>query len=118
MINWFKWLVLSVLTLLLLTALGLYTSLRLSLPALDGNSATYHVTAPTELSRDELGPAIINANDIFDAAYALGFAHAQDRFFQMDLQRRAASGSVSQGVGDIALDVDMKARFHQFEKRD
>ena len=72
MINWFKWLVLSVLTLLLLTALGLYTSLRLSLPALDGNSATYHVNAPTELSRDELGHAIINANDIFDAAYALG----------------------------------------------
>ena len=117
MINWFKWLVLSVLTLLLLTALGLYTSLRLSLPALDGNSATYHVNAPTELSRDELGHAIINANDIFDAAYALGFAHAQDRFFQMDLQRRAASGSLSQWVGDIALDVDKKARFHQFEKR-
>ena len=117
MINWFKWLVLSVLTLLLLTALGLYTSLRLSLPALDGNSATYHVNAPTELSRDELGQAVIIANDIFDAAYALGFAHAQDRFFQMDLQRRAASGSLSQWVGDIALDVDKKARFHQFEKR-
>ena len=117
MINWFKWLVLSVLTLLLLIALGLYTSLRLSLPALDGNSATYHVNAPTELSRDELGQAVIIANDIFDAAYALGFAHAQDRFFQMDLQRRAASGSLSQWVGDIALDVDKKARFHQFEKR-
>ena len=117
MINWFKWLVLSVLTLLLLTALGLYTSLRLSLPALDGNSATYHVNAPTELSRDELGQAVIIANDIFDAAYALGFAHAQDRFFQMDLQRRAASGSLSQWVGDIALDVDKKARFHQFGKR-
>lgn len=117
MINWFKWLVLSVLTLLLIVALGLYLSLRLSLPALDGNSATYHVNAPTELSRDGLGHAVINADDIFDAAYALGFAHAQDRFFQMDLQRRAASGSLSQWVGDVALDIDKKARFHQFEKR-
>lgn len=117
MINWFKWLVLSVLTLLLIAALGLYISLRLSLPALDGNSATYHVNAPTELSRDGLGHAVINAGDIFDAAYALGFAHAQDRFFQMDLQRRAASGSLSQWVGDVALDIDKKARFHQFEKR-
>ncbi|WP_334018462.1 penicillin acylase family protein [Alteromonas sp. S015] len=117
MINWFKWLVLSVLALLFLTVLGLYTSLRMSLPALDGNSATYHVNSPTELSRDQLGHAVIKANDIFDAAYALGFAHAQDRFFQMDLQRRAASGSLSQWVGDIALDVDKKARFHQFEKR-
>jgi penicillin amidase len=98
-------------------ALGLYISLRLSLPALDGNSATYHVNAPTELSRDGLGHAVINADDIFDAAYALGFAHAQDRFFQMDLQRRAASGSLSQWVGDVALDIDKKARFHQFEKR-
>jgi penicillin amidase len=110
-------LVLSVLTLLLIAALGLYISLRLSLPALDGNSATYHVNAPTELSRDGLGHAVINAGDIFDAAYALGFAHAQDRFFQMDLQRRAASGSLSQWVGDVALDIDKKARFHQFEKR-
>ena len=117
MINWFKWLVLSVLALLFLTVLGLYISLRMSLPALDGNSATYHVNAPTELSRDELGQAVIKANDIYDAAYALGFAHAQDRFFQMDLQRRAASGSLSQWVGDIALDIDKKARFHQFEKR-
>ena len=117
MINWFKWLVLSVLTLVIMVALGLYISLRLSLPALDGNSATYHVNAPTELSRDSLGHAVINANDIFDAAYALGFAHAQDRFFQMDLQRRAASGGLSQWVGDIALDIDKKARFHQFEKR-
>ena len=117
MINWFKWLVLSVLTLLLIVALWLYISLRLSLPALDGNSATYHVNAPTELSRDGLGHAVINADDIFDAAYALGFAHAQDRFFQMDLQRRAASGSLSQWVGDVALDIDKKARFHQFEKR-
>ncbi len=117
MINWFKWLVLSVLTLVVIVALGLYISLRLSLPALDGNSATYHVNAPTELSRDSLGHAVINASDIFDAAYALGFAHAQDRFFQMDLQRRAASGSLSQWVGDIALDIDKKARFHQFEKR-
>ena len=117
MINWFKWLVLSVLTLLLIAALGLYISLRLSLPALDGNSATYHVNAPTKLSRDSLGHAVINADDIFDAAYALGFAHAQDRFFQMDLQRRAASGSLSQWVGDVALDIDKKARFHQFEKR-
>ena len=117
MINWIKWLVLGVFTLLSLAAIAVYISLRLSLPALDGNSATYHVVAPTELSRDNLGQAVIYANDIFDAAYALGFAHAQDRFFQMDLQRRAASGNLSQWVGEIALDIDKKARFHQFEQR-
>ncbi len=117
MINWIKWLVLGVFTLLSLAAIAVYISLRLSLPALDGNSATYHVVAPTELSRDSLGQAVINANDIYDAAYALGFAHAQDRFFQMDLQRRAASGNLSQWVGEIALDIDKKARFHQFEQR-
>ncbi|WP_394220673.1 penicillin acylase family protein [Alteromonas gracilis] len=117
MINWIKWLVFGALTLLVVAIAALYTTLHLSLPTLEGNSASYHVTAPTDLSRDGLGQAVIKANDIFDAAYALGFAHAQDRFFQMDLQRRAASGSLSQWVGEKALEVDKKARFHQFEKR-
>ncbi len=117
MINWIKWLAIGVVTLLALIAIALYTGLRLSLPSLDGNKTTYHVSSPTELSRDSYGQAIVKADDIFDAAYALGFAHAQDRFFQMDLQRRSASGNLSQWVGKIALERDKNIRFHQFEQR-
>ena len=117
MINWIKWLVVGAVLLLSIAATAVYTTLYLSLPKLDGNSATYHVTQPTQLSRDSLGHAVINAEDLFDAAYALGFAHGQDRFFQMDLQRRAASGNLSAWVGSAALDIDKNARFHQFEQR-
>ncbi|BFT30638.1 penicillin acylase family protein [Alteromonas sp. D210916BOD_24] len=117
MINWIKWLLTGVFSLLLLACAALYFSLTMSLPSLDGNSATYHVNQPTSLSRDHLGQAVIEADDIFDAAYALGFAHAQDRLFQMDLQRRSASGTLSQWVGDKALELDKNVRFHQFEQR-
>lgn len=117
MINWIKWLVLSVVALILISLVALYISLHLSLPSIEGNRQTYHVEAPAELSRDSIGHAIIKADDIFDAAYALGFAHAQDRFFQMDLQRRAASGTLSQWVGERALELDKSIRFHQFAQR-
>ena len=98
MINWIKWLVVGAVLLLSIAAAAVYTTLYLSLPKLEGNSATYHVTQPTQLSRDSLGHAVVNADNLFDAAYALGFAHGQDRFFQMDLQRRAASGNLSAWV--------------------
>lgn len=117
MLNWIKWLVIGLLTILALAIVSLYASLSLSLPSLDGNSNTYHVNAVTELSRDATGYAVIKADDIFDVAYALGFAHAQDRFFQMDLQRRAASGNLSQWVGKVALERDKNIRFHQFAQR-
>jgi penicillin amidase len=116
-INWIKWLVVGAVLLLSIAAAAVYTTLYLSLPKLEGNSATYHVTQPTHLSRDTIGQAVINAESLFDAAYALGFAHGQDRFFQMDLQRRAASGNLSAWVGSAALDIDKNARFHQFEQR-
>jgi len=116
-INWIKWLLVGVTVLTTIIASGLYLTLYLSLPSLDANNSTYHVNSPTELQRDALGHAVIQADDIYDAAYALGFAHAQDRFFQMDLQRRSASGNLSQWVGDIAIERDKSARFHQFSKR-
>lgn len=117
MINWIKWLLVSIIALVVVVVSGIYLTLSLSLPSLDGNTSTYHVNAPTELQRDALGHAVIKADSIVDAAYALGFAHGQDRFFQMDLQRRSASGSLSQWVGDIAIERDKSARFHQFSQR-
>ncbi len=117
MLNWIKWLVLGAIALVVLALGGVYMALHLSLPTLDGNHATSRITAPATLARDNMGHAVINAQDKFDAAYALGFAHGQDRFFQMDLQRRSASGRLSEWVGDVALEIDKNARFHQFSKR-
>ncbi len=117
MLNWIKWLLAGTLILLLAIGAALYFTLTLSLPTLDGNSHTFHVENNTSLKRDALGQAVIHADDLADAAYALGFAHAQDRFFQMDLQRRSASGGLSEWVGKRALELDKRVRFHQFEQR-
>ena len=117
MLNWIKWLVLVVIALIALALTATYITLKLSLPTLDGNDTALHIKAPVSLGRDAMGQAVINAEDKFDAAYALGFAHAQDRYFQMDLQRRAASGGLSEWVGKAALSIDKKARFHQFSMR-
>src|SRR5262249_8022019 len=47
-------------------------------------------------------------------AYGLGFAHAQDRFFEMDLSRRLAAGELSEIFGEIALAQDREARLFRF----
>ena len=52
-----------------------------------------------------------------DLAWALGYLHAQERFFQMDLQRRTAAGELSELVGRAALEKDKVFRLHRFRHR-
>ncbi len=49
-----------------------------------------------------------------DLAFATGFVHAQDRFFEMDLSRRLAAGELSELFGAVALEQDQKARLFRF----
>jgi penicillin amidase len=68
------------------------------------------LSAPVQISFDTDGvPRIHAANDL-DAAAALGFVHARDRMFQMDLMRRVASGRLSEIAGSAGLNIDMLAR--------
>ncbi len=91
--------------------------LRASLPQLDGEMAVPGVDAEASIARDADGIPVISANNRRDLAFATGFAHAQDRFFQMDMIRRQAAGELSELVGRIALDVDKRFRFHRFRSR-
>src|SRR5262249_4068608 len=52
------------------------------------------------------GVVTIRAASEADAAFALGFVHAQDRLFQMDLTRRLGAGRLSEVVGSAALPTD------------
>lgn len=54
-------------------------------------------------------PHVFAANDR-DAMFVLGWVHAQDRFFQMDLLRRTFSGTLAELVGDAALPQDVQLR--------
>ena len=77
-----------------------YVQLRASLPQLDGAAALPGLAAPVAVTRDALGMVTIQAASRVDAARALGYLHAQDRFFQMDLLRRKGAGELVIVAGD------------------
>jgi penicillin amidase len=98
-----------------LVALALvHLTLRASLPSLDGHVLAPGVRAAVTIERDALGIATISAANRLDLAYGTGFAHGQDRFFQMDLARRLAAGELAELVGPAALAQDRKARLFRF----
>jgi len=88
--------------------------LRGSLPQLDGTRRLAGLAAEVRVERDALGVPTVHAASRVDAARALGFLHAQDRFFQMDLLRRRSAGELAELVGPAALAVDRDARLHRF----
>jgi penicillin amidase len=85
-----------------------------SLPRLDGQRRLAGLAAPVTIERDDLGVPTIHAGSRLDAVRALGFLHAQDRFFQMDLLRRQAAGELADLVGYGALRLDQGHRVHRF----
>ncbi len=96
---------------------ALWVVLRLSLPVLDGAVALPGLAAVVTVSRDAGGYATIQAANERDLARATGFVHAQERFFQMDLQRRAAAGELAALFGAAALDFDLERRAHRMRSR-
>jgi penicillin amidase len=91
-----------------------YTRMKASLPQLDGSAKVPGLSAGVTVERDGLGvPTIRGANRV-DVARALGWIHAQERFFQMDLMRRRAAGELAELVGPAALGADKAARMHGF----
>ena len=103
--------------LLILLTLATWLWLRQSLPILEGTLDTGALTAPVKILRDAQGIAQIESENRNDAAFALGFLHAQERFFQMDLLRRNSAGELAALVGSAALKHDREVRVHQFRKR-
>ena len=117
MLRHLKLLLLLLLSLLFLLVVGVYVGLNLSLPKLSGEVSTNQISAKTQIGRDRLGTAVIHAENRQDAAFALGFAHGQDRFFQMDLLRRNSAGELAELFGKPAVKLDESRRFHQLRKR-
>ncbi len=81
-----------------------------SLPATEGVVRLPALSSPVKLQRDERGVAEIAAGNRGAASFALGYAHAQDRFFQMDLLRRSAAGELAELLGADALTEDRRHR--------
>ncbi len=65
---------------------------------------------PVEVIRDQWGVPHIYAQTNEDLFFAQGYVHAQDRLFQMDVNRRVGSGRLSEIVGPAAIESDRFAR--------
>ncbi len=101
---------------LLLTGTG-WLVLRGSLPRYEGTVEVSGLAAPVTVERDVLGSATLRAQDRHDLVWALGYVHAQERFFEMDLMRRKAAGELAELFGSAALPVDRSARKHRMRAR-
>jgi penicillin amidase len=91
-----------------------YTRVRASLPLLDGTASAPGLGAPVTIARDALGVPAIRGQSRADVSRALGWLHAQERFFQMDLLRRTAAGELAELFGSAAVPRDRAARLHGF----
>jgi len=112
----FRWLrgLLLAMPVLLLAALGTGGYLLAGSRAqLDGRVRTGSVQAPVEIQRDALGTVTLAGKSRGDLDYALGYVHAQERYFEMDLTRRTAAGELAELVGPAALAADLGHRRHR-----
>ena len=94
----------------LLSALlvGLYA--WLSSPSYQGALVLNGLESPVEIIRDAHAIPHIYAQSRRDGAFAMGFAHAQDRLWQMELQRRIGAGRLAELVGEAGLETDLLMR--------
>lgn len=84
----------------------LYTAL----PRTEGRIALPGLNAPVTINRDKHGIPYIMAQTQRDAHFALGFVHAQDRFWQMDFQRLLGAGRLSEILGPVTRENDIFMR--------
>ena len=114
MVRWIKNSIILLIVACVMIAISCYSILYLSLPKFDGEQAVKGIHHPVTISRDEHGVPIIKGRSRSDVAYATGYLHGQERFFQMDLSRRNAAGELSELFGKMAFNLDKQRRRHRF----
>ncbi len=91
---------------LILGATVAWVVLMSSLPRIDGRLVVPGLEQSVTIQRDSLGVPAITARSSHDAYFALGWTHAQDRMWQMELQRRVGAGRLAEAVGEAGLVSD------------
>jgi len=100
----------GLLALTVILALGGYLFFRYqiskSFPETSGEIQLPSLQAPVSVSRDPFGVPVLVAASEHDLCVALGYVHAQDRLWQMDITRRAGEGRLSELFGEKTLPFD------------
>ena len=91
-----------------LVSVGGYATwhIRTKLPVREGSIQLKQLKAPVSVAYDERGVPHIRAENEMDLYRALGYVHAQDRLFQMEMVRRLANGELAEVLGPNLLDTD------------
>lgn len=104
-------LAIAVVGVVLLAFLGLVWAIfRRPLPRIQGEQRLQGLDAAVEIVRDRWGVPHIYAETEHDVWFAQGYAHAQDRLFQMEYARRLARGAMAEAFGAAALEADRWSR--------
>lgn len=104
-----RWLKRGALTVAVLVALGAAAAawhVHQKLPQRDGELQLSGLSAPVTVRYDEWGVPHIDARNEDDLYRALGYLHAQDRLFQMEMLRRLARGELAEVLGPKLVDTD------------
>ena len=109
MLSLFRWLfriATGLVVLFLATTIGVYYFLSRSMPDYDATWRVRGISDTVEIARNTFAVPHIFAETDVDVYYGLGFAHAQDRLWQMMLMRRTAQGRLSEVFGERTLRTD------------
>ena len=104
-----------------LASLAVVYVLRRPVPRSSGTVRLRGLRDDVEVVRDRWGVPHIYADNLHDLFFAVGYAQAQDRLWQMDFTRRLASGRLSEVVGQPAIEIDRLMRrvgFHRTSETD
>ncbi|WP_297774144.1 penicillin acylase family protein [uncultured Roseovarius sp.] len=109
-VKWLLRLAGGVVLLTLLVVFAVYFLLSRSLPDYDKQLDVSGLAAPVEIVRDNANvPHIFGQNDA-DSFFGLGYAHAQDRLWQMMMMRRTVQGRLSEVFGSRTVKIDTTLR--------
>lgn len=104
--NLLRKIILVLLSLIIIVTAVIYIYLHSLKPQYSGELKLAGLKEETEIFFDDYGIPHIYAKNEEDAFFALGYVHAQDRLFQMEMLRRVGSGRLSEVLGKELLDVD------------
>ena len=106
----FKWVLVVLSSLLLFLFISGYLLLRNSLAPYDGEISLKGIHHPVEITFDKMGIPQIWAETENDAYFSLGWLHASERLFQMDMTRRISQGRLSEVLGALTLQLDIESK--------
>jgi len=100
----------SILIIFIIGGYIFFQMLNTSLPVYEGELQAFGLKEKVKIYRDSLAVPYIFANNDEDVAFALGYLHAQERMFIMDVIRRAGAGRLSEIFGKETIPFDKMFR--------